>query len=28
VLCDLQNYLEVASFSDKTRDELLTDLRP
>ncbi len=28
VLCDLQNYLEVASFSDETRDELLTDLRP
>lgn len=28
VLCDQPNYLEVASFSDETRDELLTDLRP
>ncbi|PHX70377.1 MAG: hypothetical protein CK521_07415 [Acidimicrobium sp.] len=28
VLCDQPNYLEVAPFSDETRDELLTDLRP
>ena len=28
VLCDQPNYLEVASFSDETREELLTDLRP
>ena len=28
VLCDQPNYLEVSSFSDETREELLTDLRP
>ena len=28
VLCDQPNYREVAPFSDETRDELLTDLRP
>ena len=28
VLCDQPNYREVAPFSDDTRDELLTDLRP
>ena len=28
VLCDQPNDLEVAPFSDETRDELLTDLRP
>jgi hypothetical protein len=28
VFCDQPNYLEVAPFSDETRDELLTDLRP
>jgi hypothetical protein len=28
VVCDQQNYLELAPLSDETREELLLDLRP